>query len=76
MATSSSAAGDGLERQPLGQQRARRIEAQAFDKVCRGLARGVGELAIEAALRQARAPGERRHVGLQRQRLELVGAGA
>src|SRR6516162_2616650 len=55
-------AGDGLERQALRQQGARRIEPQALDEMRRRLAGGVGELAVEAALGEAGAAGERGHV--------------
>src|SRR5262245_24198813 len=55
-------AGNGLERQALGEQRPGRLEPQALDEVRRRLAGGAGELAIEAALGEARARGERRHI--------------
>ena len=51
-----------LSGRPLRQQRARRVEPQALDEMRRRLAGGLGELAIEAALRQAGARRQRRHV--------------
>ena len=48
--TQADLAGDRLQRQALGEQRARRVEAQVLDEMRRRLAGGLGEFAIEAAL--------------------------